>query len=119
MLVVVGIARQIIEDGVCSPSAIFFLSIAATFILAAIIHPQECTTLIYGALYFLLIPCMYLILIIYSLCNVHVVSWGTRENIEVKTANEMKKDKQTSKQSDSETSGGRSTNFVPENKQRL
>jgi chitin synthase len=27
---------------------------------------------------------MYLLLVIYSLCNVHLVSWGTRENKETK-----------------------------------
>ncbi len=32
-----------------------------------------------GILYFLLIPSMYLFLMIYSMCNMHVVSWGTRE----------------------------------------
>lgn len=36
---------------------------------------------------------MYLILIIYSLCNVHVVSWGTRENKPVKTQEELETDK--------------------------
>ena len=98
MLVIVGIARQMVEDGVCSPSAIFFMFIGGTFILAALIHPQEFSTLFHGFLYFLLIPCMYLILIIYSLCNLHVISWGTRENKPVKTAAQIEAEKQKEQQ---------------------
>ena len=40
---------------------------------------QEGTNLLYIPIYFLLVPTMYLILMIFSLCNINCVSWGTRE----------------------------------------
>jgi chitin synthase len=42
-------------------------------------HPQEFWCIVPGLLYFLCIPSGYLFLIIYSLCNLNIVSWGTRE----------------------------------------
>jgi cellulose synthase/poly-beta-1,6-N-acetylglucosamine synthase-like glycosyltransferase len=35
--------------------------------------------LICGIFYFLCIPAGYLFLIIYAICNLHDISWGTRE----------------------------------------
>lgn len=35
--------------------------------------------IIYGLMYFICIPSGYLLLTIYSLVNMHIVSWGTRE----------------------------------------
>lgn len=37
--------------------------------------------MVYGLVYFLLIPCMYMLLIIYSFININNVSWGTRETV--------------------------------------
>ncbi len=42
MLVMVGIIIQIAEEGPCSPTALFFFYVTATFILAAVLHPQVC-----------------------------------------------------------------------------
>lgn len=42
-----------------------------------------------GVLYFLSIPSMYLLLILYSLINLNVVSWGTRETVQKKTQKEL------------------------------
>lgn len=36
--------------------------------------------IIYGLIYFICIPSGYLLLTIYSLVNMHIVSWGTRES---------------------------------------
>ncbi|VDK53649.1 unnamed protein product [Anisakis simplex] len=55
------------------------------FLTAAILHPLEFTCIIPGMLYFLAIPCMYMLLPIYSLCNMNTVSWGTREEPKVET----------------------------------
>ena len=41
---------------------------------------QEFYCILHGALYFLAVPSMSMLLIIYSICNMHVVSWGTRES---------------------------------------
>ena len=40
MLVLVGIIIQIAEEGPCSPTALFFFYVTATFLLAAVLHPQ-------------------------------------------------------------------------------
>ena len=45
----------------------------------ATIHPQEFLCLLHGFTYYLSIPTMYMLLMIYSITNLHVVSWGTRE----------------------------------------
>lgn len=78
--VVVAMALQIREDGIASPSSIFFVGTAFVFVFAALIHPQEFACLLHSLLYFILVPAMYLILALYSVINLNVVSWGTRES---------------------------------------
>ncbi|KAK7493296.1 hypothetical protein BaRGS_00015422 [Batillaria attramentaria] len=82
MMVFVGLARKSAEYGICSVTTIFFFFIVVTFLLAAIFHPQEFSCILHGVLYFLLVPCMSMLLVFYSLVNMHVVSWGTREAAE-------------------------------------
>ncbi|XP_077514188.1 chitin synthase chs-2-like isoform X1 [Amblyomma americanum] len=77
--VVVGTALQIREDGIAAPSSIFFVGTTLVFVFAALVHPQEVACLVHGLLYFVLVPAMYLILALYSVINLNVVSWGTRE----------------------------------------
>ena len=80
MVVVVGLGLEMKREGLCSPTTIFTIFIVGAFIISAILHPQEFYCLLHGAIYFLAIPSMSMILMIYSICNLHVVSWGTREN---------------------------------------
>ncbi|WAR10040.1 CHS2-like protein [Mya arenaria] len=80
MVVVVGLGLNMILEGLCSPTAIFLFFLLGVFIISAIMHPQEFTNLLHGALYFLSVPSMSMLLMIYSICNMHVVSWGTRES---------------------------------------
>jgi hypothetical protein len=77
--VVVALMMQIQEDGFLAPSSLFLFGVASSFVIAAILHPLEFGCLPHGLVYYITIPSMYLILIIYSLMNLHVVSWGTRE----------------------------------------
>lgn len=79
MAVFVGTALQLGEDGVGSPSAIFLSCMMGSFFIAAILHPQEFKCILPILIYFLSIPSMYLLLILYSIINLNVVSWGTRE----------------------------------------
>lgn len=51
------------------------------FIVSAILHPQEFLDLLPGALYYITIPSGYLLLMIYSMVNMNIVSWGTRETV--------------------------------------
>ena len=79
MIVLVGLLKQIAQSGFCSLTAMFFLYVVGVFVVAAILHPQEFFDVLHGFLYFLAIPCTSMLLIFYSLANLHVVSWGTRE----------------------------------------
>lgn len=42
-------------------------------------HPQEFWALLCGVIYYITIPSMYMLLMIYSVFNMNDVSWGTRE----------------------------------------
>ena len=79
LAVFVSTGLNIANEGFFSPSALFFISIIITFVVAAILHPQEFLCVLPLFLYLLCIPSMYLLLTIYSTINLHVVSWGTRE----------------------------------------
>lgn len=79
MAVFVGTALQLGEDGIGSPSAIFLIAMMSSFFIAAVLHPQEFKCILPILIYFLSIPAMYLLLILYSIINLNVVSWGTRE----------------------------------------
>ena len=79
MAVIVGTTIQIAEDSWTSPNAIFLMLLFSIFLTAACMHPQEFWCIVPGLLYFICIPSGYLFLLIYSLCNLNIVSWGTRE----------------------------------------
>ena len=49
------------------------------FYYLGILHPQEFACLPMGVIYYITIPSMYLLLMIYSIFNLNNVSWGTRE----------------------------------------
>lgn len=79
MAVVVGTFVNIAVEGWFTPSAIFLYILVGCFLLAGLFHPHEFVDLLWGVLYFICIPAGYLFLIIYAICNMNNVSWGTRE----------------------------------------
>ncbi|XP_066253334.1 chitin synthase chs-2-like isoform X2 [Euwallacea similis] len=79
MMVLIGVAMQIHEDGLLAPSSLFFFIMMGEYIVAAIIHPKEFYCLKYGIIYLITVPSMYMLLVIYSVFNMNNVSWGTRE----------------------------------------
>merc|ERR1712223_653828 len=93
MAVIVGTSLQLGEDGIGSPSAIFLISMTGSFFIAACLHPQEFWCIVPGLIYLLCIPSMYLLLIIYSITNLNVVSWGTREVAQKKSKKELAEEK--------------------------
>jgi len=99
MAVIVGTALQLGEDGSGSPSAIFLIAMVGSFFIAACLHPQEFWCIVPGLIYLLCIPSMYLLLIIYSITNLNVVSWGTREVAVKKTKKEMEEDRKAALES--------------------
>lgn len=84
--VIVGIAISISQDGALSPSAMFVVLLISQVVIAGILHPEEINCLLYSIIYFITVPSMYVLLIIYSICNLHDITWGTREVPVKKTA---------------------------------
>jgi chitin synthase len=82
-MVLVATAAQILKSGLLDPSAIFLPTVAIIFMVTGILHPNEMLNLLHGFLYLVTIPGGYLLLVTYAMCNLHVVSWGTRETAEV------------------------------------
>lgn len=80
MAVFVGTLVSIASEGWYTPTGMFFYILVGTFIIAGLLHPHEFGDLLWGVLYFICIPAGYLFLIIYAICNLNNVSWGTREN---------------------------------------
>ncbi|XP_052867895.1 chitin synthase chs-2-like [Anopheles cruzii] len=80
MAVLVGIVVQVMEDGILAPSSMFFLAVALQIVITGLLHPQEMEALPAGLVYYITIPSMYMLLVIYSVFNMNDVSWGTREN---------------------------------------
>ncbi|CAK1549970.1 unnamed protein product [Leptosia nina] len=93
MFVIVGIALQIVEDGWLAPTSLFFVATFGLFFVTGALHPQEISCLLYLGIYYITIPSMYMLLIIYSLCNLNNVSWGTREVAVKKTLKDMELEK--------------------------
>ncbi|BFF96913.1 chitin synthase chs-2 [Drosophila madeirensis] len=79
MAVLIGIIVQILEDGPLAPASLFFLLVAVQITIAGFMHPQEFWALLCGVIYYITIPSMYMLLMIYSVFNMNDVSWGTRE----------------------------------------
>lgn len=79
MAVIIGVVMQINQDGILAPSSMFFFLMVAEYIIAGLIHPKELYCLKYGIVYFVTVPSMYMLLVIYSVFNMNNVSWGTRE----------------------------------------
>ncbi|XP_011190169.2 chitin synthase chs-2 isoform X1 [Zeugodacus cucurbitae] len=79
MAVLIGIIIQMIDDGPLAPASLFFLLVFLQIFIAGIVHPQEVGALICGFIYYITIPSMYMLLLIYSVFNMNDVSWGTRE----------------------------------------
>ena len=91
LAVTVGIVVQTSQDSWTSPNALFIMVITGIFLLAGLLHPEEFMCLIPGVLYFLCIPSGFLLMFIYSMLNMNIVSWGTREIPKIETISTVKK----------------------------
>jgi chitin synthase len=89
--VLVGIMMQITQDGPLAPSSLFFFIVTAQLIITAFLHPIEIGCLPFGVVYYITVPSMYMLLIIYSLFNLNNVSWGTRENPNAQKSQEVRR----------------------------
>lgn len=59
----------------------FVLGMVLIFLFASFIHPKEFRNIIFGLIFFLMIPSTYVFLSLYSLINLNVINWGTREAV--------------------------------------
>lgn len=50
-------------------------------VYAALLHPGEWLHLVYGLLYAILFPSMFIILPVYAIANMVDQSWGTRDQV--------------------------------------
>ncbi|KAK3581706.1 hypothetical protein CHS0354_031106 [Potamilus streckersoni] len=82
-IVTVGTILSIVNEEFFSPNVIFLEGIGIIFTTSAIWHPKEAWCLVHGLLYFFTVPSTFIFLTIYYLCNLHNVSWGTREGPKV------------------------------------
>ena len=57
-------------------STLYLAGLSGIFTAAALLHPKEFTCLFHGVWYLLCLPSGYLLLTIYSLCNLTDRSWG-------------------------------------------
>ncbi|KAI1715265.1 chitin synthase domain-containing protein [Ditylenchus destructor] len=81
MAVLIATMQQIVLETIFSPTSAFVLAMALIFLSASFVHPKEFTNIIYGAVFFLMIPATYVFMSLYSLINLNVINWGTREAI--------------------------------------
>ena len=79
MIATVGTIISIATESFNSPNVVFLCGLVVIFLVAGLLHPQELFCLVYGALYFLVVPTTFILLTVYYLCNLNNVSWGTRE----------------------------------------
>ncbi|XP_076622965.1 chitin synthase chs-2 [Colletes latitarsis] len=82
IIVLVGIIIEIATEGSFAPNTLLFYITFSQFILTGLMHPQEFSCLSTGIVYYATVPSMYMLLIIFSIFNVHNVTWGTRETKE-------------------------------------
>jgi chitin synthase len=78
-MVLVATIAQLTNSDEISASSFFFVFLIILFFITGCLHPQEILNLIYGILYLVTLPGGYVLLVIYSICNLHIVTWGTRE----------------------------------------
>ncbi|KAK1127233.1 hypothetical protein K0M31_003777 [Melipona bicolor] len=101
IIVLVGIIIQIAADGFIAPNALLFFIVIGQFTITALLHPQELSCLPNAIIYYITVPSMYMLLIIFSIFNLHNITWGTRESKLQRQAS----DKQNTKVQKSEQEG--------------
>ncbi|XP_046583926.1 chitin synthase chs-2-like [Haliotis rubra] len=96
-IMMVVIARTIMiafEQSALHLRVLFTIILPVLYIMSGLLHWKEKGCLPHGLLYFLCIPSTYILLLIYSLCNLNIVSWGTREIPDRKTKQQLKAERE-------------------------
>ncbi|TMS33224.1 hypothetical protein L596_000987 [Steinernema carpocapsae] len=98
LAVLVATSSQIVLETAFSPTSIFVLAMIGIFFVAALLHPHEFYNIIFGLIFFLMIPSTYVFLSFYALINLNVINWGTREAV-AKATGQAKEKKKAEKSS--------------------
>ena len=75
-----SLVLDIFGDCPWMPSTVSMELTIAAFLLVGLLHPSEASYLLHGVVYYLTIPCMYMLLPIFCVFNLDDVSWGTRDS---------------------------------------
>ena len=78
-LVLLGLVGHVWYGKFCTPETIFLLVMTGLVVLSAVVHPAEARDVAHFLVYFIAIPATYVVLMIYTVANMHSVKWGTRE----------------------------------------
>ncbi|XP_066270277.1 uncharacterized protein [Branchiostoma lanceolatum] len=73
------IAGESGESYTPSISTLYFLALVGMYVITGLVHFTEFPNLLYGVVYFLSLPTGYILLTLYSVCNLTDRTWGTRE----------------------------------------
>ncbi|XP_050402194.2 chitin synthase chs-2 [Patella vulgata] len=79
VIVSIGTVINIVEEDFLTPNVLFLIGLSTIFVITALAHPNELMCLIHGILYYLTVPSTFVFLTVFFLCNLNIVSWGTRE----------------------------------------
>ena len=82
--------KAILEEDGLPLDATYLLGFAAIVIIAGMMHITEFKILLHFVWFIVYFPAAYLLLIIYSVCNLHNRSWGTRVGITETSGSESK-----------------------------
>ncbi|VDI05627.1 chitin synthase [Mytilus galloprovincialis] len=99
MIVLIGVVKEAIDEGLCSITTICILLVPGVFVVSALVHPKEFVCIIHGLLYVMAIPSMSMLMFLYSIGNIHTLSLGTFEtkqasdNTKADKKNELEKER--------------------------
>uniref|UniRef100_A0A914YVZ9 chitin synthase n=1 Tax=Panagrolaimus superbus TaxID=310955 RepID=A0A914YVZ9_9BILA len=93
LAVLIATTQQVVLETIFSPTSMFVLAMVLIFLFASFIHPKEFSNILYGSIFFLMIPSTYVFLSLYSLINLNVINWGTREAVAKATGKAAASDK--------------------------
>jgi len=79
IMVTIGLLLQTARNSFPSPSVIFLIFVSVVFAISALLHPNEFSCLFHGLLYFVALPTSFIFMVVFYICNLNNVSWGTRE----------------------------------------
>lgn len=93
IIVTVGTLLNVTSENVLNPNVLFLIGLFIIFTVSALWHPKEFGCLLHGLLYYVAVPSTFIFLTIYYICNLNIVTWGTRENkqAQVQTTRSKKK----------------------------